>query len=74
MVHTEVAGEAIVYRRWRAPHICSDSQIRADWKKKRITPLQIGGVWLFGRWRSSRDRALLEPIASMFAAELAKSR
>jgi len=59
---------------WRlsnsAKRICRDRHIRAEWEEKKIEPLQLGGVWLFARWRTSRDRMLLEPIATAWATQL----
>jgi hypothetical protein len=43
-------------------HISKDRTISRAWKSRRISARQLSGVFLFGRWRTSKDRALIEPI------------
>ena len=49
-------------RPWRlsdsSRHICTDIEIRAEWRKRKIKPLQLAGVWVFARWTSTTDVAL----------------
>jgi hypothetical protein len=47
-------------------------EIKAEWKKKHINPMQICGVWLFANWQS--DRMLLEPIVAVLASEFNSKR
>ncbi len=61
---------------WRlsdsAQRICADPDIRRALRENGIDELQIGGAWIFARWRSSQDRLLMGPLIGAWAKELAK--
>lgn len=61
---------------WRlsdsARRICADPDIRKAWEEQGIEKLQIGGAWIFARWRSSQDRLLMAPLIGAWAKELAR--
>jgi hypothetical protein len=42
--------------------VAGDRTVRAEWKRRRIQPLQISGVWIFARWRCSEDLLLGGPL------------
>ncbi|MBM4359858.1 MAG: hypothetical protein FJ096_17280 [Deltaproteobacteria bacterium] len=55
-----------------AAAITQDPEIAAGWKDAGIEPTQLGGVWVFARWREGRERSHLDPLVHAWAAELAK--
>ena len=61
---------------WRltdsARHITRDPAIAAGWAELGIEPTQVGGAWVFARWRAGR--ALVAPLVHAWAAELARAR
>lgn len=54
-----------------AKAITQDPDIAAAWKAAKIEPTQIGGAWVFARWQAAQGRALLTPLISAWALELA---
>lgn len=54
--------------------LCEDPDIKEAWKKANIEPLQIGGVWLFARWRTRNDPLLLGPMVEILASEMKSKR
>jgi len=50
-----------------AQRITEDKQIRKEWDRQGIDPLQIAGVWLFARWQSKNQRSLIMPLAEVLA-------
>lgn len=62
---------------WRltdsAAAITQDPDIEAGWKAAGIEPTQIGGVWVFVRWRPDHSRSFVAPLVAAWAAELAKT-
>ena len=60
---------------WRlsdsAAWITGDPDIAAGWAESDIRPTQIGGVWVFTRWRAQHDRSRLAPLIRAWADELA---
>lgn len=52
-----------------AKRITEDQEIKAEWKKSKINPLQIGGVWLFARWHSSDQVSLLTSLARALTSQ-----
>jgi hypothetical protein len=59
---------------WRlsdsAKRICADAEIGRAWTEKGIDRLQIGGAWVFARWRGTEERLLMGPLIHALAAEL----
>jgi hypothetical protein len=55
-----------------AAAITQDPAIAEGWAQAGIEPTQLGGVWVFARWRDGRERSLLDPLVHAWAAELAK--
>lgn len=53
-----------------ASTILEDPEIAAGWKQAAVEPAQLGGVWVFTKWRADRDRSLLGPLVSAWAAQL----
>ena len=62
---------------WRlsdsARRISADPDIRQAWQENNIDALQIGGAWIFGRWRGAQDRLLMGPLIAAWAAELERA-
>jgi hypothetical protein len=63
--------------RWRltdsASAITQDPDIAAGWRAGGIEPTQIGGAWVYVRWRAARDRSELAPLVRAWARELARA-
>jgi hypothetical protein len=57
-----------------AKRITGDPEIANEWAESGIEQTQIGGVWVFTRWRSSHDRSLVEPLIRSWAAELTAAK
>ena len=51
---------------WRlsdsAKWLRSEPRIAREWRKTKIKDLQIGGVWVFGRWPKANTRLLGAPL------------
>ncbi len=62
---------------WRltdsAAQITQDEGIAQAWQDDGIDPTQLGGVWVFTRWRADRGRSRLGPLVAAWARELAQS-
>lgn len=52
--------------------ILEDPDIAAGWEAAGIEATQLGGVWVFARWRDDRERSHLDPLVHAWSSELAK--
>ena len=65
-------------KEWRlsdsAKQVTRDPEIAREWRKAKIKPLQLSGVFLFGRWRRADDDALMRPMLEAWSGMLAGGR
>jgi hypothetical protein len=52
-------------------HLKSDRTIAREWRRAKISPRQLSGVWVFGRWRSADQRSLAAALLQLIAAQAA---